>query len=90
MYAARAALATVQHRWTEAERDFETAVEIDRRYGLPWDEARTLYKWALMTRAWGGASARDRAREQLGAALTLFERTGARRDAEKVRAALAC
>ena len=39
-----------------------------------------------MGRARGGAADRDAARQRLGLALELFEGTGARRDAKKVRA----
>lgn len=82
-------LARASARWDEAARCFEEAVVLDRRYELPWDEARVQYEWGRLHLARGGAGDREPAREHLGQALTLFERVGARRDAEAVRESLA-
>jgi hypothetical protein len=89
MHLARATVAAAGGRWADAEHDFEAAVALTRRYGLPFDEARTLAAWGAMYAARGARDDRERARERLGPALALFERVDAARDAAKVRAALA-
>ena len=58
----------------EAERQFEEAIAVFRRYGLPWDEAETLECWA---RALLAAGRRAAAGEKLAAALELYRRRGA-------------
>jgi class 3 adenylate cyclase/tetratricopeptide (TPR) repeat protein len=88
MHLARAALAAAERRWDEAEPDLARALELDRRHGLPFDEARTLAEWARLELARGGAGARERARERLGAALDLFERVQAASEAARARRAL--
>jgi len=67
----------------------ETALAINKRYGLPWDEAKVLSEWGRMHLARGRARDRQNGREKLGVALATFERIGARTDAEKVRAEIA-
>jgi class 3 adenylate cyclase/tetratricopeptide (TPR) repeat protein len=81
-------LARAAGRWDEATRCFEEAAALDRRYELPWDEARAQHEWAGVHLARGGPGDREQARDHLGQALTLFERIGARRDVEQVREAL--
>ena len=61
-------------------------MEINRRYQLPWDEARTLYEWGLMHVARSKAGGREKAQEKLGQALEIFRRVEARKDVEKVLA----
>jgi len=87
MYTAKGMLASNNKNWDEAEKSFETAVEINRRYQLPWDEAKALYGWGLMHRARGKAGDREKARERLGSALEIFQRVEAKKDVEKVLAA---
>ncbi|HSB60892.1 MAG TPA: hypothetical protein VLI67_04190, partial [Vicinamibacteria bacterium] len=86
---ARGALATGAGDWATAEAAFAAAIEIDRRYRLPWDEAQALAAWGRMHLARGNAGDRGAGRDKLGQALAIFERVRARRDAERVRAALA-
>ena len=88
MHLARATLAAAERRWDAAERDLGTAVDINRRYGLPFDEARTLAAWGRMHLAHGEAHAREQARQKLGAALDLFQGVEATGEAARIRAAL--
>lgn len=89
LHLARAMLAMSDRRWDEAERDFETALAIDRRYVLPFDEAKTLAEWGRMDLVRASAGDRERAGERLGQALAIFERVAAAREVEKVRVTLA-
>ena len=52
------------------------------------DEARTLVAWVRMRLARGRPDDGARAREQLGEASAIFERTGAVCDLEEVKALL--
>ena len=88
LHLARAMLASAQGRRDEAEHDLETAVGLNRRYQLPFDEARALAEWGRLSLARGSAGGRERARERFGAALALFERVGAAGEVVKIRAAL--
>ena len=81
----RALLATAERRWDEAERTFGSAVEVNRRYALPFDEARALAAWGRMHLARGVAGDRARARDRLGEALETFERLEATREIPKLR-----
>jgi class 3 adenylate cyclase/tetratricopeptide (TPR) repeat protein len=85
---ARALVAASERKWKEAEQEFENAVAINRRYELPFDEAKALATWGRMSLLRAASGDRERARERLGAALETFQRVGAVREVEKVRAAL--
>ncbi|MBI3029848.1 MAG: hypothetical protein HYY64_10085 [Candidatus Rokubacteria bacterium] len=87
MYLAKGMLASAGKKWDEAEKSFEKAVEINRRYQLPWDEAKTLYEWGLMHLARGKPGDREQAQAKLGSALEIFRRVEAKKDVEKVLAA---
>jgi tetratricopeptide (TPR) repeat protein len=84
MYLARGMLAAVRKDWETATDFFDKAIEINRQYQLPWDEARTLYERGLMYLARGGKGDRDKAHEDLDEALATFQKVGAKKDAEKV------
>jgi len=84
MYLAKGMLATARKDWGTAGESFGKAVEINRRYQLPWDEARTLYERGLMYLARLGKGDRDKAHEDLDEALAIFQKVGAKKDAEKV------
>jgi tetratricopeptide (TPR) repeat protein len=84
LHLARGMLATAQKDWGMATSSFDKAIEINRQYQLPWDEARTLYERGLMYLACGGQADRDKAHEDLDEALVIFQKVGARKDAEKV------
>jgi len=84
MYLARGMLAAAHKDWDTATDSFERAVQINRQYQLPWDEAKTLYEWGLMYLARGGKGDRDKAHEDLDEALAIFQKVGAKKDAEKV------
>jgi tetratricopeptide (TPR) repeat protein len=84
VYLARGMLATARKDWDMATDFFDKAIEINRQYQLPWDEARTLYERGLMYLARGGKGDRDKAHEDLDEALLVFQKVGAKKDAEKV------
>jgi tetratricopeptide (TPR) repeat protein len=84
MYLARGMLAAARKNWDTATGSFDNSVEINRQYELPWDEARTLYERGLMYLARDGQGDRDKAHEDLDEALAIFQKVGAKKDAEKV------
>jgi tetratricopeptide (TPR) repeat protein len=84
MYLVRGMLATARKDWGTAAESFDKAIQINRQYQLPWDEAKTLYERGLMYLARGGKGDRDRAHEDLDEALAIFQKVGAKKDAEKV------
>jgi tetratricopeptide (TPR) repeat protein len=84
MYMARGMLAVARRDWETATDSFDKAVEVNREYQLPWDEARTLYERGLMYLARGSKGDRDKAHQDLDAALAIFQKVGARKDVEKV------
>jgi tetratricopeptide (TPR) repeat protein len=84
IYLARGMLATARKDWDTATESFDKAIEINRQYQLPWDEAKTLYERGLMYLARGGKGDREKAHEDLDEALGIFQKVGAKKDAEKV------
>jgi tetratricopeptide (TPR) repeat protein len=84
MYLARGMLSAVRKDWDTATESFDKAIQINRQYQLPWDEASTLYERGLMYLARGGKGDRDKAHEYLDEALAIFQKVGAKKDAEKV------
>jgi tetratricopeptide (TPR) repeat protein len=84
VYLARGMLATARKRWDTATESFDKAIEMNRQYQLPWDEARTLYERGLMYLARGGQGDREKAHEDLDEALAIFQKVRAKKDAEKV------
>ncbi len=86
MWTARGTLASAEKNWQEAQASFEKAVTITRQYRLPGDEAKALFEWGLMDLARGRAGDRERGEEKFGASLDIFQRTGAKKDMEKVLA----
>jgi len=84
MYLARGMLAAARQDWGAAAESFDKAIQINRQYQLPWDEARTLYERGLMYLARGRKSDREKAHEDLDEALAIFQKVGAKKDVEKV------
>jgi tetratricopeptide (TPR) repeat protein len=84
MYLAKGMLAASRKDWDTATESFDKAIQINRKYQLPWDEAKALYEQGLMYLARGRKGDRDKAHEDLDEALTIFQKVGARKDAEKV------
>jgi transcriptional regulator with XRE-family HTH domain/tetratricopeptide (TPR) repeat protein len=81
---ARAAMA--QGCWPEAQRSLEEGLELARGMGYPYAEGRLLHAYGeLHLRRCEPAAAR----EQLEAALAIFRRLGARKDAERAEQAIA-
>jgi len=86
MHLARGLLARERRDWDEAETALGETVAINRRYALPWDEAKTLYEWARMYQRRDRIGDREQARSKLAAARNLFESVGAARDVQKTLA----
>jgi len=84
VYLARGMLAAARKDWTTAAESFDKAIQINRQYQLPWDEARTLYERGLMYLARGRKGDREKAHEDLDEALAIFQKVGAKKDVEKV------
>jgi tetratricopeptide (TPR) repeat protein len=84
MYLARGMLAAAQKHWDTAIDSFDKAIEINRKYQLPWDEARTLYERGLMYLSRLDQGDREKAHEDMDEALAIFQKVGAKKDAEKV------
>jgi tetratricopeptide (TPR) repeat protein len=75
-----------QGRQAEAQAVFAEAVELSRRTPYPLNEAVARYEWGRMLADAGDAPG---ARDQLDAALALYEQLGARPFVERARLALA-
>jgi tetratricopeptide (TPR) repeat protein len=84
VYLAKGMLATAQQDWGTAAESFDKAIQINRQYQLPWDEARALYERGLMYLSRGRKVDRDKAHEDLDEALAIFQKVGAKKDVEKV------
>jgi len=84
MYLAKGMLATARQDWETAADAFGKAIQVNRQYQLPWDEAKTLYERALMYLARGREGDREKAHEDLDEALVIFQRVEAKKDVEKV------
>ncbi len=77
-------LATARKDWKTAVESFDKAIEINRQYQLPWDEAKALYERGLMYLTHGRKADREKAHEDLDEALATFQKVGAKKDVEKV------
>jgi hypothetical protein len=75
-----------QRRWEEAERVLAEGLAVARAMPDRQAEARLLEIWGLLHAQQGEV---DGARERLAAALDLFRRRGAHKDAGRVERALA-
>jgi tetratricopeptide (TPR) repeat protein len=84
IYMAGGMLATARKDWDTAMDFFDKAIESNRQYQLPWDEARTLYERGLMYLARSGHADRDKAHQNLDEALVVFQKVGAKKDVQKV------
>ncbi len=86
MYLAKGILAGTLKNWDEAESCFEQAIQINRQFEMPWDEAKVLFEWGLTHAERQETSDRQKAQEKLDKAQKLFEQVGARHDIAKVTA----
>jgi tetratricopeptide (TPR) repeat protein len=82
----QAMVATRQRRWMEAQAAVEEGIALARPMPYPYAEARLLHVNGTLHREAGEAA---RAREHLEAALAIFHRLGARKDAERTEHLLA-
>ena len=71
---AEAVVAAAEGKNEEAERQFEKAVEIFRRYHVPFEEAEALHYWG---RALNASGEHGRANDKLDAAIEIYRRCGA-------------
>jgi tetratricopeptide (TPR) repeat protein len=81
----QATVAIRQGRWEEAERALEEGLTLARSMPYPYGEARLLHVYGQMHVAEGEPGP---ARERLKAALAIFQRLGARKDAERAEGTL--
>jgi ATP/maltotriose-dependent transcriptional regulator MalT len=81
----QAMVAIRQGRWEEAERALEEGLTLARSMPYPYGEARLLHVYGQMHVAEGEPGP---ARERLKAALAIFQRLGARKDAERAEGTL--
>src|SRR5207245_1489607 len=82
----QALLASRQHQWAEAEQALEEGLTLAHSMPYPYAEARLLHVYGAMHAQKGEP---EPARERLEAALAIFRRLGARKDAERTEQALA-
>jgi ATP/maltotriose-dependent transcriptional regulator MalT len=88
VHLAEGVLATAEQRWPEAEAAFQQAVAINRKYHLPYYEARSLLEWGEMCLSRGASGDRERGMQLLDQALAIFQRIQAKKMAEKVASLL--
>jgi hypothetical protein len=81
----QAMIATRQGRWEDAELALEEGLSLARRMLYPYAEGRLLHVYGQMHVAKGEPGP---ARERLEAALAIFRRLGARKDAECIEGTL--
>jgi tetratricopeptide (TPR) repeat protein len=81
----QATVAIRQGRWAEAERALEEGLMLARSIPYPYGEARLLHVYGQLHVAKGEPGP---ARQRLEAALAIFRRLGARKDAERAEMAL--
>jgi tetratricopeptide (TPR) repeat protein len=84
IYLSKATLKAELQDWETATGFFEKAIHLNREYGLPWDEAKTLYEWGMMFMGRNRAGDRESAFEKFDRALEIFDRIKAKKDIEKV------
>jgi tetratricopeptide (TPR) repeat protein len=84
VYLAKGMLATARKDWRTAAESFGKAIQINRQYQLPWDEAKALYERGLMYLARRRKAYREKAHEDLDEALAIFQKVGAKKYVEKV------
>jgi tetratricopeptide (TPR) repeat protein/transcriptional regulator with XRE-family HTH domain len=82
----QARVAMAQGCWSEAQRSLDEGLHMARGMGYPYAEGRLLHVYGELHRRQGEPAA---AREQLEAALAIFRRLGARKDAEWAEQAIA-
>jgi tetratricopeptide (TPR) repeat protein len=81
----QAMVATRQEQWEDAERTLEEGLSLARRMPYPYAEGRLLHAYGQMHVAKGEPGP---ARQRLEAALAIFQRLGARKDAERAEGTL--
>jgi DNA-binding CsgD family transcriptional regulator len=84
VHLAEGILAAAQQRWPEAQAAFQRSVEINRRYHLPYYEARSLLEWGEMRLSRHGPGDRDKGMQLLDQASAIFQRIQAKKMVEKV------
>lgn len=82
----QALVAIGQSQWREAEDSLDRALDVSRGVASPYAEAKALYVYGLLE---AKRNVSQRARERLGAALTILGRLGERLYAKLIEEALA-
>jgi DNA-binding winged helix-turn-helix (wHTH) protein/tetratricopeptide (TPR) repeat protein len=86
VFLAEGILFAAEKRWEKANRAFHEAVEIHRRYHLPYYEARVLFEWAEMHLSRRGAGDRKQGKQLLNQSLDIFQKIQAKKMVEKTQA----
>jgi hypothetical protein len=81
----QAMVAMQQERWDEATSALEEGLELARAMPYPYAEGRSLHRYGELHLQRGEPGS---AQERLEAALAIFQRLGARKDAERVAQAI--
>jgi class 3 adenylate cyclase/tetratricopeptide (TPR) repeat protein len=84
MYMAKGMLATEVQDWKTATEFFEKGIDLNKKYQLLWDEAKTCYELGIMFLTRNRKEDRESARQKFDFALEIFEKIGAKKDIEKV------
>ncbi|HEX2229860.1 MAG TPA: hypothetical protein VHM64_22225, partial [Candidatus Binatia bacterium] len=86
VFLAEGILSVANKRWEKANEAFHEAVDIHRRYKLPYYEARALFELAEMHLLRNDRGDRKQARQLLDQSLNVFGRIQAKRMMQKVQA----
>jgi tetratricopeptide (TPR) repeat protein len=83
VYLVNAMMATKQRNWEMATEFFNKAIQINRKYELLWDEAKTNYEWGKMYLTRNQKGDAKAASEKLSLSSDIFTRIGAKKDLDK-------
>jgi len=83
LYLLKAILAAKERSWDMAAKYFAKAYQLNQKYELPWDEAKTNYEWGKMLIARSQRDDEKNARKKFSRSMDIFQRMGIEDDAVK-------
>ena len=83
LYLVKAMLAAEERSWDMAAEYFAKADQLNLKFGLPWDEAKTNYEWSKMLVARAQRDDEKNARKKHSRANDVLQRLGIEDDAVK-------